>query len=347
MPFGPDCEYADMDECVRKNQDKDDPEGWCAQVMRETEGTCAKARVKSILARVQATQPKDRPRGSWYRIVRNQASDEAELWIYDEISWWGVSAQDLVNELKDITENKIKVHLNSPGGDVFDAIAIYTALKEHKARVEMRIDALAASAATLIAMAGDHISITKPGSMMIHDAWGMAIGNAEDMRAMGEVLDSQSDIIAQTYADRAGGTRDEWRTRMKAESWFNSAEALEVGLVDEIRNDDAATEEEAAKTAAQWDLSIFNYAGRDKAPDPPTEPSWDDIPDEAFVGLGPVLQEVAEPPFDYDPDIVRTAITDRAENAPAPPRVEPRTVAEAPNHIDLEEFGQVLWEALQ
>lgn len=295
----------------------------------------------------------------WYRL-QAKSNKTAELWIYDEISWWGVSAASLVDELREIDADQIDVHINSPGGDVFDGIAIYTALKEHPADIHVRIDALAASIASVIAMSGDRISITKPGSMMIHDAWGLAIGNAEDMRTMAAVLDTQSDIIATVYADRAGGTRDEWRTRMKDELWLDSKMALDLGLVDEIRGEEATEEGQAA--AARWDLSIFNRAEPGGSPPPPApdpepkigdsglpdvEVTWDDLPDAAFVGLSACLTDAATDRFEYDPDLVREAIRERAENAPAEPKVESRVVTTARTHVSMEELATALWEGLQ
>jgi ATP-dependent protease ClpP protease subunit len=200
-------------------------------------------------------------RTDWYRIEAKAGSDTTEVYVYDEIGYWGVTAQDFVDELKGISTSKIELHLNTPGGEVFDGIAIYNALKEHSATVTTKIDALAASIGSVIAMAGDTIDIAKAGTMMIHDGHGIAIGNAKDMREMADLLDKVSDTIADIYANRAGGTRDEWRTAMKAETWYNAEEAVAAGLADEIRGDGSAPDN-------SWDLSIYAYAGREQAPAP-------------------------------------------------------------------------------
>lgn len=218
-----------------------------------------------------ATQSRD-----WYRI-RNAAEEDdgpAEILIYDEIgySWWGgVSAQDFVKDLNAIDADEITVRLNSPGGDVFDGIAILNGLRAHKARITVYVDGLAASAASFIAMAGDEIVMRRNSELMIHDAWGFCSGNAEDMRTMAGDLDRVSNNIASIYADRAGGTVEEWRDVMRAEVWYSDQEAVDAGLANRVDGKDAGGEDIDAK--ASFDLSVFNYAGRRAAPAPPDGPA--------------------------------------------------------------------------
>jgi ATP-dependent protease ClpP protease subunit len=126
------------------------------------------------------------------------------------------------------------LHINSGGGDVFDAVAIYSGLRNHKATVNVAVDGIAASAASFIAMAGDTVGIEKPARMMIHDASGLVIGNASDMRDMAELLDDVSDTIAEIYADRAGESTDTWRGRMKSETWYSAQQAVDAKLADSI-----------------------------------------------------------------------------------------------------------------
>jgi ATP-dependent protease ClpP protease subunit len=175
-------------------------------------------------------------RGDWYRI--SNAEDRAEVFIYGAIDDWdGVSASGFVRELRAVTAKAIDLHINSPGGLVFDAIAIHAALKNHAATVDVHVDGLAASAASFVAMAGDTVTIEKPAKMMIHDAMGLTIGNAADMREMADLLDELSDTIAGIYADRAGGTVASWREAMRAETWYGAAEAVKAGLADKVAND--------------------------------------------------------------------------------------------------------------
>jgi ATP-dependent protease ClpP protease subunit len=178
--------------------------------------------------------------GKWYR-VENATATEADLYIYGAIGdFWGeddVTAGSFVQSLKEITASTINLHINSPGGLVFDAVAIYSALKNHEATVNVTVDGVAASAASFVAMAGDSIAIEKPAQMMIHDAHGLVVGNADFMREMADLYDQFSDTIADIYAMKTGKPKDEWRTAMKAETWYTSEGAVEAGLADRILND--------------------------------------------------------------------------------------------------------------
>ena len=198
-------------------------------------------------------------RDDWYKI-RNDAGSPAQLLIYDEISWWGISAQMLVDQLA-LLKGDLEVHLNSPGGDVFDGIAIMNALKQHDGQVTIMVDGLAASVASVIAMAAAPGQLVMcPGSMMmIHDAWGMSIGNAADMREMADLLDQASGNIADLYAARSGKPADGWRTAMAAETWYKAQDAVDAGLADRIRQ---AADPAAAIPAADnsWDMSVFRNA---------------------------------------------------------------------------------------
>ncbi|GAA5119115.1 phage major capsid protein [Haloechinothrix salitolerans] len=179
----------------------------------------------------------------WFRIT-NADGERAELFIYGAIGDdWDpddVTAGDFTRRLRDITAPVIDLHINSPGGLVFDGIAIYNALRNHPARVEVTVDGVAASAASFVAMAGDDVAIEKPAKMMIHDAGGLTIGNAQDHQEMADLLNELSQTIAQVYADRAGGTADEWRDRMRAETWFSSAQAVATGLADRVVGEEPA-----------------------------------------------------------------------------------------------------------
>lgn len=170
--------------------------------------------------------------GRWYEIKAQADGSVAEVFIYDEIGGWGILAADFVRELQAIDAKQVKCRISSPGGSVFEALAIYASLKNFDGTVECVIDGLCASAATVIAMAGDTIT-TAPGSMwMVHDALGACMGNATDMQAMADLLNKTSQNIADIYAERAGGTADEWRTTMQAETWYTSDEAVTAGLAD-------------------------------------------------------------------------------------------------------------------
>jgi ATP-dependent protease ClpP protease subunit len=245
----------------------------------------------------------------WYTIVNQDSSDvgsddetsetdESQILIYDEIGGsFGISAEEFVNDLNGITSKEISVRINSPGGSVFDAIAIYNALVAHPANITTYVDALAASAASIIALAGDKTVMMLGSQMMIHDALGQELGNAADMRIMAKFLDQQSDNIASMYAARAGGTIADWRATMIAERWYMANEAVEAGLANEVykpkpKESDATEDqsdveaddstEEPVEATADTSVNIealmryrhnltnrgFKYAGRRRAPSP-------------------------------------------------------------------------------
>ncbi len=197
--------------------------------------------------RVLARLPEQRT--GWYQI-KAQDDGKAVVRIYDTISWFGVTADDFVRELAEITAAEIEVQINSPGGDAFDGVAIFNALRTHPARVTTRVDGVAASAASIIAQAGDHRVMMSGAQMMIHEAWGMAIGPASEMRAFADQLDKLNNTMARLYANRAGGGDgrvDEMRELMAVETWFTDEETVEAGLADEVF--DPAPKEAAAAAA--------------------------------------------------------------------------------------------------
>jgi ClpP class serine protease len=144
---------------------------------------------------------------------------------------------------------------------VFDGIAIHNALANHKAQVNVTVDGVAASIASVIAMAGDTVTMARGSQMMIHEGHTVAVGAAADMRAQADLLDTVSDTIASFYAGRAGGDVPMWRNRMRKETWYSAEEAVKAGLAD-------AVAEPTRQLKAQFDLSVFNYAGRSAAPAP-------------------------------------------------------------------------------
>lgn len=174
-----------------------------------------------------------RAREAGYRIL-NAAGDEAVIRIYDEIWWLGVNAQDLVTELDAVTAPRIRVEINSPGGDVFDGIAIYNALRNHSSHVTTRVDGLAASIASVIAQAGDTRQIMDSGQLMIHNAWGMTVGDQRDHNEMAGLLDQQDGLLADIYARHGKGDAGHFRDLMNAETWLTAESAVNEGLADEI-----------------------------------------------------------------------------------------------------------------
>jgi ATP-dependent protease ClpP protease subunit len=189
----------------------------------------------------------------WYRI-KNQVNGPTQLHIYDEIGYFGVSAGDLIRDMADI-QGPLEVHLNSPGGEVFDGIAIYNALLA-RPDVTVMIDGLAASIASVIAMAGNPVMIARNAQMMVHDGFGMGIGNAQDLRDLAELLDRTSNNIASIYSDHTGRSGDYWRAIMKAETWYDSGEAIDAGLADRLI-DSGAGRQVVVQAKDKWDLDVY------------------------------------------------------------------------------------------
>lgn len=209
------------------------------------------------------------PRGDWFDF-QNKESDRPKIYIYDEIGFWGTEASTFVKELNDIDSKELELHLNSPGGEIFDGLAIYNALKQHKAKVTVYVDGLAASAASFIAQAGDEVVMARNAQLMIHDGIAFAYGNEQDMLDTAKVLSSLSNNIADIYAYAAKNrgfdtTLDDFRALMREEVWYNGSEAVTAGLADTVLD---ADDEEAETAKNKWDLSFYNHAGREKAESP-------------------------------------------------------------------------------
>lgn len=230
----------------------------------------------------------------WFKIVNAaDGEDTTKVYIYDEIGYWGTNAADFSKQLLEIDTPKIELHLNSPGGEIFDGIAIYNALKQHSAEVTVIVDALAASAASFIAQAGDKIVMTRNATMMIHDGLAICYGNAADMEDTAKILNKISNNIADIYAFNAGGTVEEWRALMKEEVWFSAPEAVDAGLATEMLD---ATDDAADEATNKWDLSIFNHAGRKNAPSPAeVRVLISNRVKEASMGTKPALKNQTDP----------------------------------------------------
>jgi ATP-dependent Clp endopeptidase proteolytic subunit ClpP len=166
----------------------------------------------------------------WYEM-KALANGATEIYIYDEIGYWGVTAKDFAGDLKEIKPNgSIYLRLNCPGGSVTDGIAIYNLLKSHSATINVIVDGLAASMASVIAMAGDTITMPENALMMIHNPWGGASGESKDLRKTAEILDKMKAAMTSAYATKTGKTPEEISDLMDAETWMTGSEALEMGF---------------------------------------------------------------------------------------------------------------------
>ncbi len=224
-----------------------------------------------------AVRPGPGSRASVLNMAPAATSEDgvAVLRLYDPIdSWgdfWGVSAKEFAAALDALPADtrEIRLHLNSPGGEVFEGIAIMNMLRQHRARVVAIVDGLAASAASFLACSANELVMSRNSELMIHDAWGLCVGNAGDMRDLAERLDHVSDNIASVYAAKSGGSVEVWRQAMLAETWYSAEEAVEVGLADSV--DGAADAGPEALNA--FDLSAFKHRGREEAPAPQLAPA--------------------------------------------------------------------------
>jgi ATP-dependent protease ClpP protease subunit len=254
------------------------------------------------------------------------AGGVASLHIYGAIGgfWGDVDAAQLVPAIRDVDAAQLEVYINSPGGDVWDGIAIRNAIRQHAAHVVVHVDGLAASAASFIAAAGDEVVMGDNAQLMIHDAWTVAMGNAEDMRETANLLDMISENIATMYAAKAGGDVADWRAAMQAETWYSAQEAVDAGLADRL-----ATAAQPAAAAA-FDLSMYAHAGRPAAPAPAAlaphrekESRMNRAQLLAALNAGTITQA------QYDASIASLDAMDAAEGAPpaARPAVAPAIAA--------------------
>ena len=173
--------------------------------------------------------------------VTNQSDTEAEVFLYDVIAdfdseqWGYVSAKSVINKIKALGKiENITLRINSYGGDVFQAQAMYNYLKSHPATVTVRVDGLAASAASMVAMAGDKIIMPENSLMMIHNPAGGVVGEAKDMRDTADVLDKIRDLIVGAYAAKTGQPRDKLIDMMDNETWLTATEAHDLKFCDEV-----------------------------------------------------------------------------------------------------------------
>jgi ATP-dependent protease ClpP protease subunit len=211
-------------------------------------------------------------RRDWFRID-NATDGVAKVYIYDEIGYFGVTAQDFVAELNRITSPEIELHLNTPGGEVFDGIAIYNALLDHDANVTAIVDGAAHSAGSFILQAGDRRVMNRNSEVLIHDGQALGIGDAAMFTELVARLDEASDNIASIYAERSGVSDvKKWRKAMKATTRYGAQQAVDAGLADEVAGTEATTN--------TWDLRIYGQIT--EAPDVPrpatTDRGGDTIP---------------------------------------------------------------------
>jgi len=215
------------------------------------------------------------------------AEGEATIWLYDTIVsddyWGGVSALSLGKQLADYRDKAvIHLRINSPGGDVFAGRAMETLLAEHPAKIVSHIDGYAASAASYVALAGEERIISPGGMFMIHKAWTLAWGNADDIRKTAALLDQIDETLVATYAAKTGQSPDQLRDWIAAETWLTATEAVQYGFATAIAGQDEKAPEptETENRAPAWDLAA--YARAPKPPAPAPQPPEARAPENTF-----------------------------------------------------------------
>ena len=183
---------------------------------------------------------------------RAAANEAATIHIFDQIGedWFsnsGITAKSFADTLQAVGPGPLNVEINSPGGNVWDGLAIYNMLRGRQSAVTTRVVGVAASIASIIALAGDTVEIADAALMMIHDPSGLTAGTSEDMRKMADALDQHAAILSGVYEKKTGKTASAIRAAMKAETWFTSAEAITFGLADKISEEKPAMEANAAR----------------------------------------------------------------------------------------------------
>lgn len=203
-----------------------------------------------------------------------EGETSAELWLYGVVGgyWWGFNDKTVADQLRGLNVDRITVRLNSPGGDAIQGVAIGNLFRNHKARVTVVVDGLAASAASIIAIAGDEVVMSPGSQMMVHDPWFFTMGNAKELRQDADFLDKQGANLAGVYALRGNGTAAEWRDAMTAEpdgTWYTADEAVAAKLADRVGTVvaisaapepppvDLDTEDDDMAALAAWDLEVL------------------------------------------------------------------------------------------
>lgn len=192
----------------------------------------------------------DKP--DWYS-VKDQSDDEAEIMIYDVIGWPFNDANELVRSIGAMKTKALTVRINSPGGDVFDGTAIFNALANHPAKVTTRVEGLAASMGSVLAMAGKEIQAYSNTWMMIHDPWVLAMGNQYELREIADVLEKIGGNLLDIYTGKTKSGKKEMKQMMADETWMTAKEAQEKGFIDTILSSGKAAK-------AQFDLGVFMNA---------------------------------------------------------------------------------------
>jgi ATP-dependent Clp endopeptidase proteolytic subunit ClpP len=238
------------------------------------------AKIGAPLLSPQGRTPVDNvPQGNWYKINARDGGI-AEIALFDEIGGWGITARQFAQELASYRDiSLIKLYIHSPGGDVFEGMAIYNLLRNHPARVDGEVLGLAASMGSVIAMACDTLIMPENAMMMIHRPWGIQGGDADNMRRYADLLDKVEDTLVTAYTTKTGKSADEIKTMLAAETWLTGAEAVEQGFADQLAQPLQMAASLTSKRIEEFEhmpdklKALMSPRGQGNNPPPPANPA--------------------------------------------------------------------------
>jgi ATP-dependent Clp endopeptidase proteolytic subunit ClpP len=210
----------------------------------------------------------------WYAIqspANSEAPGSVEISIYDEIGFGGVTAKDFLAEVKKYKGQHIDLRINSVGGSVIEGAAIYNSLRRHKGGLTVHVDGLAASMASVIAMAGEEVVMAENAMLMIHNPWSLSVGDADDLRKEADVLDKLKNTLVNAYSRKTGMEASTIASMMDDETWLDATEAVAMGFADEIEDGiEAAASVTPEAARARFD-KFSNFMARKSANLPKAE----------------------------------------------------------------------------
>lgn len=230
----------------------------------------------------------------WYAISNSDDNQTAEVSIYDEIGGWGIGAKQFLGDISKLAGKHLHVRINSPGGSVIEGTAIFNALRRHVGGVTVHIDGLAASMASVIAMAGLPVLMADNALLMIHNPWTVAMGDSEDMRKTADLLDKLKANIRNAYERKTGMDADKLQEMMDAETWLDAVDSVALGFADAIEEGvEAAAHIQPAELRAKFDSFAQKMTAQNsETPENPEIPGEGQEPETPET---PVVDPVTEP----------------------------------------------------
>jgi ATP-dependent Clp endopeptidase proteolytic subunit ClpP len=242
---------------------------------------------------------------TWYQIkAKSDKPKSADISIHDEIGLWGISASAFMRDLRGMGElDEINLSIHSPGGDVLDGWAIYNSLKNSKAKITARVEGLAASMASIILQAADVREVYENSYVMVHNPWGFAIGDAEEMRDTADLLDKMQNGLVGAYASRTGSDEKEIRQMMDAETWMDGNEAVERGFADKVIG-------KVALSARAFDSRKFKMTPKSLQANSETAPEVAPVDETANAPVEPIAPVDADAETEVEPQAPEVEVTE-------------------------------------